>query len=433
MLGGTAAARQVFGAAISQLGPLPQLYQQWITLEQQAQLIPAARAVLGVQDAVASGQAQQQQQPKQRLRRTRAAGGQMQDLQQQGSSSSSSSSQDSAAGAERHLAQLQQLLATLKAQALGTAAAGQAQGPSGAVLPSTGTQERQQEVPQQQSQWQQRERVLRQPQAEAAADMQQAEAQQQQQQQGVLQRQEEQILQQEMGFQLQQAPHQQQQPQQQMQHRLDNFGKKKKSSSTQHVPPSASVHVPSLVSAAVMEHRAGNLGKAQQLYEAALKLEPSNPRLLHSMVQMYLKEGDRAAAEQYLGALQVGGAVQLLLFLVVKKTLRSLFTQCCRCCSVLVPSSLESIRMFFLECGRVWRVGCMRVCAYAHVLSTAAAVGGGGGGGGAAVAVCRLLIQATASCATLVGCWRSRRGRWTRLWRGSHAARKRSIVSQNLP
>jgi hypothetical protein len=311
MLGGTAAARQVFGAAISQLGPLPQLYQQWITLEQRAQLIPAARAVLGVQNAVANGQAQQQQQqPKQRLRRTRPAGGQMQDLQQQGSSSN----QDGAAGTEQYVAQLHQLLATLKAQALGTAAAGQAQGPSGAVLPSAGSLGQQQQDPQQQPQWQQRRKVLRQWQAEAAADMQQAEAQQQQQQQGVLHQQEEQFLQQEMGFQQQQANHQQQQ--QHMQQRLDGSSKKKKSSSSQHEPASASAHVPSLVSAAVMEHRAGNLGKAQQLYAAALQLEPSNPKLLHSMVQMYLKEGDRAAAEQHLAALQVGGEVQLLRFLV---------------------------------------------------------------------------------------------------------------------
>jgi hypothetical protein len=63
--------------------------------------------------------------------------------------------------------------------------------------------------------------------------------------------------------------------------------------------------VPSLVSAAVMEHRAGNAGRARALYAAALQQDPSNPKLLHAVAQMYLREGDRAAAEQHLAALQV--------------------------------------------------------------------------------------------------------------------------------
>lgn len=54
-----------------------------------------------------------------------------------------------------------------------------------------------------------------------------------------------------------------------------------------------------------MEHRAGNTARAQQLYEAARQLEPCNPKLLHSMAQMCLKEGDRTTAEQHLAALQV--------------------------------------------------------------------------------------------------------------------------------
>jgi hypothetical protein len=45
------------------------------------------------------------------------------------------------------------------------------------------------------------------------------------------------------------------------------------------------------------------------------------------MVQMYLKEGDRAAAEQYLGALQVGGAVRLIFGLGIVR-------RCCGCLTV---------------------------------------------------------------------------------------------------
>lgn len=54
-----------------------------------------------------------------------------------------------------------------------------------------------------------------------------------------------------------------------------------------------------------MEHRAGNAGKARALYAAALQQDPTNPKLLHAVAQMYLKDGDRAAAEQHLAALQV--------------------------------------------------------------------------------------------------------------------------------
>jgi hypothetical protein len=73
-----------------------------------------------------------------------------------------------------------------------------------------------------------------------------------------------------------------------------------------------------------------------------------------------------------------------------------------------------------LECGEVWGDGCMRTCADAYMLSAACA---------AAADLCRLLIQAMASCATLVACWRSRRGRWMRLCPGSHGAHNRGIVS----
>jgi len=65
-----------------------------------------------------------------------------------------------------------------------------------------------------------------------------------------------------------------------------------------------SSHVPSLVSAAVMEHRAGNTAAAQQLYSRALLLEPHNPKLLHCLAQMLLKEGDRQGALQHLAVLE---------------------------------------------------------------------------------------------------------------------------------
>jgi hypothetical protein len=316
MLGGAAAARQVFEAAIKQLGPLPQLVQQWTTLEQQAQLIPAARAVLGFRSDTAAPlqqQQQQQQQDSKRVRRSRSSHVQQQEQQATGGSSSSQP-----AAAEQVQAQLQQLLTTLQAQVPGQAAVGAGR----EVQQGQQPQAQQQQQQQQQETQSQRRRQRRRQQAEADSQehtSKQLASSSPQQQQQQLQHQEGLELEMSTPVQTQQAGAQV--GLQQQQHVGSSNAGDCSSSTTGTQPPAAAAeapgqgskrsigpvpsHVPSLVSAAVMEHRAGNIARAQQLYEAARQLEPTNPKLLHSMAQMWLKEGDRAAAEQYLAALQV--------------------------------------------------------------------------------------------------------------------------------
>lgn len=64
------------------------------------------------------------------------------------------------------------------------------------------------------------------------------------------------------------------------------------------------LHVPGLVSAAKLESRAGNAGRALQLYKEALGLEPSNVVALHSFAEHLLRYGQAEAAEQLLQRLE---------------------------------------------------------------------------------------------------------------------------------
>lgn len=417
MLGGAAAARQVFEAAINQLGPLPQLVQQWTTLEQQAQLIPAARAVLGFQETSLQQQDQQQQQAGvRRLRRSRPAQAQQQEqsmLPQQHENGSSGQADVGTDPGQAVQPQLQQLRMTLKAQTLGVAAGQGASNQGRAAQPGQGLQQQVEAQPQRRQQRQQQQAAAvaagrydhmvqqqgteRQPLAQQSQPLAAESA--------LLHQQEEQVLQQEMTVSLQQSRVQPRSPaQQQPQQRLGSRGEARSSGSGDVSQPltdkavrgyacQPSRHVPSLVSAAVMEHRAGNVSKAQQLYEAALQLEPSNARLLHSMVQMYLKEGNRTAAEQYLDKLQVGTPCQfdhsaargiVCCVMGIHIATRLMFSML-HCCSLHTAGVTKAL--FASAC-----VLCMMPCC----------------------ALRRLLTQAMASCATRVACWLSRRGSWMR-------------------
>jgi hypothetical protein len=321
-LGDSAAARRVYQAAVNSLGPRPELLNQWVTLEQQAQRIPAARAVLGFMDTALQQQQQQQQQQQassgqlqdeaqlqqlQQVQQVDAASqaseqqGQQQQQQQQqqqrrrrmrrqskqaSPGTSAEAAQDDSAGSSSS----NQPAADIAVQLTGNGtpagadtAVPDADGSRSSSSSSSSVQmgdddalvaaELQEQLDQLVTTLNSLGPTNRLPQQAAAAAAAGREA----------------------ATDGENFSQQQQQRQQQQQVHLPTYP----------MPPQGlQQHIPALASAAAMEHRAGNLARALKLYNAALQLAPNNPKLLHSLAQLHMQRRDRAAAEEQLRALE---------------------------------------------------------------------------------------------------------------------------------
>jgi tetratricopeptide (TPR) repeat protein len=298
----------VYKSALNSLGPRPELLNQWVTLELQAQRIPAARAVLGFMDT-ALQQHQQQQQPESSSSQLQREAQQqtdvveqLQDKQQQQQqrsrrirrqpkqasqvakddadalqgmpAGSSSSSSTPIGGAAAHMPGVEPPAGAAAAQhdettsSSGSSSNSSRQPGRFFVCDAFLAPELQQQLDQLVNMLNSLGPTNRLPQQAAAAMGEAAAAD---------------------------GDSSRQQQQQQQQVRLPMYA----------IPPQGlQQHIPALASAAAMEHRAGNLPRALKLYDAALQLDPHNPRLLHSLAQLHMKRRDKAAVEEQLQALE---------------------------------------------------------------------------------------------------------------------------------